>query len=130
LNPVDVALTALLSRELGTDAVAKRTLEEHVRLLQSNTRIREAHRMLQTLQAKERFEKQRSKGKDFGVKVGDLVAIKSTPSKDRVTGAKHAPRWFVPFKVVRITKDRHNLTLQWLYDDGIVVERGARDCKV
>lgn len=130
LNPVDAALTALLSRELGTDAIAKRTLEEHVRLLQSNTRIREAHRALQSWQAKERFEAQCGKGIDYRVKVGDLIAIKSTPSKEKIAGAKHSPKWLAPFKVIRLSKDRHNLTLQWLYDDKIVVERGAHDCKL
>lgn len=130
LNPFDSAVCALLVKELGVDGFRDLRLEDWVKRLSSSARIRESKRILLQDLEKARFEKNvsLSRRNDL-IEVGDLVAVKTTPTKASGIVAKPGPRWIAPFRVTNVSPGGQNVELVYEFDESIVLERHAQDLK-
>jgi hypothetical protein len=80
-----------------------------------------------------RFENRYAKGRDkFIAEVGMEVAIKATPSKDKnkIGRSKLLRKWIGPFKVTDVWHEGLNISMHFVKDPEIVLQRHAVDCKV
>lgn len=130
INVYDAGMVAMLSRQLNDPVLGSLPIADWAARMQSDTAQREARRRLLELQEQARFAKKRGKGADKqSVAIGDLVAIRSVPSKSGSLGAKLQNKWFGPFKVIHCSPNGLNITAEYLEDTAIVVQRPASDVK-
>jgi hypothetical protein len=102
--------------------------------LEYDTTVRSQTRVKQQLSDKTRLEGKRGRGKNPDgfydeAKVGDLVAIRTTPMKQVVGDYKLNDYWIGPF-VVKSVIDGLKLTLAFRDEPSIIVERHAREVKL
>ena len=144
LNPYDASLVNLLLQEdPESESLVHTTLAEWVTKLRSNAEQREKSFSLSQLYEAERFSKKRGKlskkqlenptnsvRETMTVKIGDLVLVKTSPTKNTIMlGKLQGDPWYGPFIVSDLTPNKLNLTLEYYFDRSIILLRHAMDCK-
>ncbi len=128
VNVMDAAAVAHLTRTFGAEGYEHLSMTDWVRRLESDAVFRESRLEVARAYELKRFNSKQGKGNHReSVQVGDLVAIRATPLKASVPGAKLKIKWLAPFKVDKVSGP--NLTMSYLPDSSIVIERHAQDVK-
>ncbi len=130
MSPYDVTLTAMALKELNQDDVPQLTLDEWVEELHRGAARRETRQRALSLQEAAAWNAKRGKGAHLAKpEIGSLMAVRAVSKKERVGPGKLESRWIAPFKVVAMSPNRLKLTLKYVPDESIVLERAAYDCK-
>ena len=131
----EVAQVAFICRELQLDPAEFQhvSVEEWAERLRTEANERRALKAAADLIADEKHRGQRgrvSSWKQYGrPQVGDMVAIRATPSKSTVPNAKLARLWLGPFEITWMSPQGLSFEMVFIPDRSIVVQRPAQDVK-